>query len=64
MLILPYKGGPCPKNINGEINRHLPKNIKVQIIYSGTKLGKETNIKDVTNNDEHQHDLIYNVKCP
>ena len=66
MLILPYKGEQGdrpPRNINREINHQLPENKEVQIIYAGTKLGSKTNIKDVIDK-EHQHDLIYSVKCP
>ena len=41
----------------------LPENKRAQIIYTGTKLGSEFNIKDKTDK-EHQHDLVYSVKCP
>ena len=66
MLILPYKGRDgdrAPKNINKEINKCLPENKKAQIVYTGTKLSSKFSIKDKTKK-EHQHDLIYSVKCP
>ena len=47
MLILPYKGEQderALRNINMKINCHLPDNKKVQVIYTGTKLGSKFNI--------------------
>ena len=65
-LILPYKGkkdNRTLRNISRELNRHLPENKKTQVIYTCTKLRSKFNIKDITKR-EHQHDLIYSVKCP
>lgn len=66
MLILLFKGKQgkyALKNVNTEINRHLPENKKAQLIYTGIKLESKFYIKDVTKK-EHQYDLIYSGKCP
>lgn len=66
MLILHYQGKQDDRaltNINREIDRHSPENKKVQVSYTGTKLGSKINAKDVTKK-EQQHDLVCSVKCP
>ena len=66
MLILLFKGKQgkyALKNVNTEINRHLPENKKAKLIYTGIKLGSKFYVKDVTKK-EHQYDLIYRGKCP
>lgn len=66
MLILPYKkeqGERALRNINRNVNRHLPEVKKAQVIQAVTKLGSKFNIKDVTKK-EHQHGSIYSVKFP
>ena len=45
------------------MNKILPDKHKVTLLYTGTKLGYNFNIKDITKK-EHKHDLVYSVKCP
>ena len=45
------------------MNKILPDKHKATLVYTGTKLGSNFNIKDITKN-EHKHDLVYSVKCP
>ena len=40
----------------------LPKEVETRIIYTGVKLRSQFAIKDLTK-FEHQHDLVYHVKC-
>ena len=41
----------------------LPENVTTRVTYSGTRLSsKFTKIKDKTVK-EHQHDIVYTVKC-
>ena len=66
MLVLPYKGIPGErtlKHIKREINKVLPEDKNMQLVYTGTKLGTKFNVKDKTKK-EHHHDLTYSVKCP
>ena len=44
-------------------HRSLPNNIETKVVYTGTKLGSNFQIKDKTKLD-HKHDLVYCVKCP
>ena len=41
----------------------LPNKYKAMLVYTGTKLGSNFDIKDSTKK-EHKHDLVYSVKCP
>ena len=41
----------------------LPDKDKAALVYTGTKLGSNFNIKGITKK-EHKHDLVYSVKCP
>ena len=45
------------------MNKALPDKRKATLVYTGTKLGSNFNIKDITRK-EHKHDLVYSVKCP
>ena len=45
------------------MNKILPDKHKATLVYTGTKLGSNFNIKDI-NKKEHKHDLVYSVKCP
>ena len=66
LLVLPYKGVQGEhtlKHIKHEINKVLPEDKNMQLVYTGTKLGTIVNIKDKTKK-EHNHDLAYSVKCP
>ena len=64
-LMLPYRGQQgekllksLSKTLNHFENKHVTK-----VIYTGTKLGTNFSIKDTTLK-EHQHNLVYEVKCP
>ena len=51
MLIVLYnekQGVHVLKNVNTEINRHLPENKKDQLSYTGIKFGSKFDIKDTT----------------
>ena len=50
-------------NIIKKVNKILPDKHTATLVYTGTKLGSNFNIKDITKK-EHKHDLIYSVKCP
>ena len=45
------------------MNKILPDKHKATLVYTGTKLGSNFNIKDITNK-EHKLDLVHSVKCP
>lgn len=46
------------KTLSKKLKRTLPKNIKMELIYTGTKLGSQFNIKySIPNNDKHN--IIY-----
>ena len=45
------------------MNKILPDKHKATLVYTGTKLGSNFNVKDITKK-EHKHDLFYSVKCP
>ena len=66
LLTLPYKGKRGEKTlrtITKEVKKILPDKHKAALVYTGTKLGSNFNIKDITMK-EHKHDLVYSVKCP
>ena len=50
------------KHIKSEINKVLPENRNMQLLYTGTRLGTKFKVKDKTMK-EHHHDLTYSVKC-
>ena len=50
-------------NITKEVNKILPNKHKATLVYTGTKLGSNFNIKDITKK-EHKHDIVYSVKRP
>ena len=65
-ITLPYKeqqGEKVLKFFKTTLHRSLPNNIAAKVVYSGTKLGSNFQIKDKTKFD-HKHDLVYDVKCP
>ena len=65
-ITLPYKGQPGEKVLKSfktTLHRSLPNNIETKVVYTGTKLGSNFQIKDKTKFD-HKHDLVYYVKCP
>ena len=45
------------------MNKILPDKDKATLVYIGTKLGSNFDIKDITEK-EYKHDLVYSVKCP
>ena len=51
------------KHIKFEINKVLPEDKNMQLVYTETKHGTKFNVKDKTKK-EHHHNLTYNVKCP
>ena len=64
-LLLPYQGDAgCNiiKSINKCINKLLPNNTKIEVMFKNTKLSSCFNIKDKID-FEHNHDLIYHMKC-
>ena len=64
-ITLPYKGQPGEKVLKSfktTLHRSLPNNIETKVVYTGTKLDSNFQIKDKTKFD-HKHDLIYYVKC-
>ena len=65
-LTLPCKGQQVEKVLKffkTILYRSLPNNIETKVVYTGTKLGSNFQIKDKTKFD-HKHDLVYYVKCP
>ena len=65
ILLLPYigiQGEHTPKHIKRETNNVLPEDKKMQLFYTGTKLGTKFNVKHKTKK-EHHHDLTCSVKC-
>ena len=65
MLVLPYKGEKGIHVINSTkryANKILPENIKVQTFFTGKRLISCFKTKDRAK-FEHQHDIIYQVKC-
>ena len=67
LLVLPYAGSKVEKLIKSMKNSSkcvLLENVTTRVTYSGTRLSsKFTEIKDKTVK-EHQHDIVYYVKCP
>ena len=64
-IMLPYQGQQGEKLLKSltKTLNHYEKNHVTKIIYTGTKLGTNFTVKDKTIK-EHQHDLVYEVKCP
>ena len=65
-ITLPYKGQQSKKvfkSFKTTLHRSLPNNIETEIVYIGTKLGSNFQIKDKTKFD-HQYDLVCYVTCP
>ena len=66
ILVLRYKeihGEHTLKHIKREINKVLPENKNMQLVYKETKLGTKFNVK-VKTKKQHHHDLTYSVKYP
>ena len=65
-LCLPYKGDVGSKLLSktkNVIRKVMQNEHKTRIIFTSTKLSSKFNIKDKTN-IKHQHDIVYQVKCP
>ena len=65
-LFLPYqgdKGCNIIKSMNKCVNKLLPNNTKVEVVFKSTKLSSCFNVKNKID-FEHNHDLIYHSKCP
>ena len=65
MLVLPYRGQKGINIVNSRaryIKKILPENVKVQTAFTGKRLSSCFKTKDRTK-FEHQHDIIYQVKC-
>ena len=50
------------KTLSKELNRTLSENVKMEVIYTGTNLGSQFNIKDPIPK-RHNHNIIYHVVC-
>ena len=65
LLLLPYQGEKGIHIVNSMkryVNKILPENIKVQTVFTGKRLSGCFKTKDRTK-FEHQHNIIYQVKC-
>ena len=67
LLVLPYaslKGEKLIKTIKNYLKCMLPETVTTRVTYSGARLSsKFTKVKDKTVK-EHEHDIVYHVKCP
>ena len=64
-LLLPYldeRETSIMKTSSKELRRILPENIKMEVIYTGTKLGSQFSIKDPIPKT-HNYDIIYHTVC-
>ena len=64
-IILLYKGQQGEKVVKSfktTLRRALPNNMETKVVYAGTKLGSNFQIKDKTKFN-HKHNLVYYVKC-
>ena len=50
-------------SMNKCVNKLLPNNTKIEVMFKSTKLSNCFNVKDKID-FEHNHDLIYHTKCP
>ena len=65
-ITLTYKGQQGEKVLKSfktTLHRSLSNNIETKVVYTGTKLGSNFQIKGKRKFD-HKHDLAYYVKCP
>ena len=64
-LMLPYqgdKGSNLLKSMKRYVSKLLPEHTKLEITFTGKKLNSCFSIKN-RRKSEHQHDLVYYVKC-
>ena len=57
------QGEKVLKSFRKTLHRSLPNNIETKVVYTGTKLSSNFQIKDKTKFNQ-KHDLVYYVKCP
>ena len=65
LLVLPYKGEKGMHIINSmkrNVSKILPENVKIRTAYTAKRLSTCFKTKDKTK-FEHQHDIIYHVRC-
>ena len=65
LLVLPYQGEKGMHIVNSMkryVNKILLENVKVQTTFTGKRLSSCFKTKDRTK-FEHQHNIIYKVKC-
>ena len=48
--------------MNRQLNKHLKDDVKVMIMYQGTKLSSRFQVKDQTK-FQHRNDIVYCCKC-
>ena len=64
-LVLPYagkRGNNIIRKMNRQLNKHLKNDVKVMIMYQGTKLSSRFQVKEETK-FEHRNDVVYCCKC-
>ena len=64
-LIFPYtgeKGGAIVRSLEKQLKRSLPNNVKSNIVFIGTKLSSNFNVKDPVPFTK-KHDVIYRSVC-
>ena len=62
---IPYqgdKGIALTKSLKRNLNKHLAKNIKMQVKFTGQKLSTQCKVNDRIK-FEHKHDVVYFGKC-
>ena len=65
MLKVPYageKGETIIKDLKNTLQTNLPQNIKCRIVQTGTKLSKNFNVKDRTD-EKHLSNFVYRHEC-
>ena len=65
ILILPYAGKKCcsiVRSLEKQLRQSLPNNVKPNIVFIGTKLSSNFNVKDPVPFTE-KHDVIYRPVC-
>ena len=67
LLILPYKGYKEEQVVNSmrkQLNVVLPRNVKMRTCCTGKRLRSSSFKTKYRTKFNHEHDLIYHVKCP
>ena len=63
LLYKGHKGEQVVKSMRKRLNVVLPRSVKIRTCYTGKRLNSCFRTKDRMKFD-HEHDLIYHVKCP